>query len=133
MTVRLWLGLICAYALFIGITATVAPRAFYDDFPFLAHWVDRLPPFNEHLITDVGELYLGFAVLFGWAVRRPERTLVLASCTAFLAVAVLHFAFHAAHLDGFPVADAVGELVALAVLLIPPVVAMRLALKSAPA
>ena len=47
-------------ALAIGLTAFGLPRTFYDDFPFLAHWVNLLPPYNEHLITDVGGLYLGF-------------------------------------------------------------------------
>ena len=51
----------------IGLTAAFAPHAFYDDFPFVTHWVNLLPPYNEHLVTDVGGLYLGFAVLFGWA------------------------------------------------------------------
>ena len=69
---RACLALMCVYTLSIGATAAFAPHTFYDDFPFLAHWVDRLPPYNEHLVTDAGELYLGFAVLFGWAAWRPE-------------------------------------------------------------
>src|SRR5882672_914750 len=86
---RASLGLLCAYSLFIGLTAAFLPHTFYDDFPFLAHWVERLPPYNEHLVTDVGGLYLGFAVLFAWAAWTLERTLVLAACVAFLTVAVL--------------------------------------------
>ncbi|HET8815501.1 MAG TPA: hypothetical protein VFM51_11170 [Solirubrobacterales bacterium] len=121
---RLALGLITASVLLVGITATSAPATFYDDFPFIANWVDLLPPYNEHLVTDVGGLYLGFAVLFAWATVTLERTLVRAVCLAWLLVALLHFAFHAAHLDGFGTADAVAELVSLALLVGTPVVAL---------
>src|SRR5882757_2805799 len=64
---RAALGFLAAAAILIGVTAAFAPRTFYDDFPFVTHWVELLPPYNEHLVTDVGGLYLGFAVLFAWA------------------------------------------------------------------
>jgi len=108
----------------IGIVATVAPRTFYDDFPFLDHWVDLLPPYNEHLVTDVGGLYLGFAILFAWAAWRLQRDLVRAVCVAWLVVAALHLLFHATHLEGFGTAAAIGELTSLAFLFAPPVVAL---------
>lgn len=106
-------------ALSIGLTATAFPRTFYDDFPFLAHWVDLLPPYNEHLVTDVGGLYLGFAVLFGYAAWSLERTLVRAVSIAWLLTATLHLVFHASHLEGFGTADAVAEIASLALLLVP--------------
>lgn len=108
----------------IGLTATVAPRAFYDDFPFFDNWVDLLPPYNEHLVTDVGGLYLGFAILFAWSAWKLQRDLVRAACVAWLVVAALHLFFHATHLEGFSTADAIGELTSLAFLLAPPVVAL---------
>jgi hypothetical protein len=61
---RAALAVLLLAALTIGLTATIIPRTFYDYFPFVAQWVELLPPFNEHLVTDVGSLYLGFAVLF---------------------------------------------------------------------
>jgi hypothetical protein len=118
------LALLCGYCLFLGLTASVAPHIFFVDFPFLAHWVDRLPPYNEHLVTDVGGAYLGFAVVLGLAAWRLERTLVLAACAGFLTVAVPHLAFHATHLAGFGELDAIAELTALASLLIPPCLAI---------
>jgi len=121
---RVALGLLFLAALEIGLTAAFAPRTFYEDFPFLAHWVDLLPPYNEHLVTDVGGLYLGFAVLFAWAAWTLERTLIRAACTAWLLTASLHLIFHASHLDGFATADAVGELVSLGLLVGAPVVAL---------
>lgn len=108
----------------IGVTATIAPRVFYDDFPFLAHWVDLLPPYNEHLVTDVGGLYLGFAILFAWAARTLERTLLRPLCVAWLLTASLHLVFHARHLDRFSTADAVAEIGSLALLLAPPLLAL---------
>ncbi len=121
---RLALAYLGAAAALIGLTAAFAPRAFYDDFPFMTHWVDLLPPYNEHLVTDVGGLYLGFAVLFAWAGWTLERTLVRAVCVAWLLTAGLHLFFHAGHLDGFDTADAVAEIASLALLLVPPPLAL---------
>ncbi|HYJ23287.1 MAG TPA: DUF4345 family protein [Solirubrobacterales bacterium] len=123
-TARAALGFLFVSALVIGLTAAVAPRTFYDDFPFVASWVELLPPYNEHLVTDVGGLYLGFAVLFAWAAWTLDRTLVRAVCVAWLLTATLHLIFHSGHLDGFSTTDAVAELATLATLLIPPAVAI---------
>lgn len=121
---RAALGILFLTALTIGLTALALPRTFYEDFPFLTHWVKLLPPYNEHLITDVGGLYLGFAVLFGWAARTLDRTLARAACAAWILTASLHLIFHASHLDGFGAADAIAELATLALLLVPPALAI---------
>lgn len=121
---RIALGLLAVAALSIGLPATIAPQAFYDDFPFFASWVSLLPPYNEHLVTDVGGLYLGFALLFAWAAWTPQPTLVRAVSCAWLLTAAIHLVFHATHLDGFGVADAIGELASLAALLAPPLAAI---------
>lgn len=121
---RLALGILFLSAVTIGLTAAAAPRTFYDDFPFLAHWVELLPPYNEHLVTDVGGLYLGFSVLFAWAAWTLDRTLVRAVSVAWLLVAAIHLAFHATHLHGFGTADAIAEIGSLALLLVPPPVAI---------
>jgi hypothetical protein len=117
--------LLCAYCLFIGFVAVAAPHTFYDDFPFLAHWVDKLPPYNGHLITDVGGLYVGFAVVLGLSAWRLERNLVVAACAGFLTVSVPHLLYHVTHLGGFGTVGGTAEIAALASLLIPPVVALR--------
>ncbi len=121
---RVALAILAASAGSIGLLATLAPHVFYDDFPFLAHWVHLLPPYNEHLVTDVGGLYLGFAVLFVWAARTLQPTLVRASCWAWLLTEALHLGFHATHLDGFDTADAIGQVASLAFLLVPAAVAI---------
>jgi hypothetical protein len=121
---RVALALLFFAALTIGLTAAVLPRTFYDDFPFVASWVELLPPYNEHLVTDVGGLYLGFAVLFAWAAWTLERPLVRAVCVAWLLAATLHLLFHAGHLDNFETADAIAEIASLALLLLPPLLAI---------
>jgi hypothetical protein len=118
------LAVACAYALSIGAIAAFAPRTFFDHFPFIGDYVAMLPPYNEHLVTDVGGLYLGFAVVLGWAAWRPQRDLVRAGASGFVLAAVLHLAFHAAHLEGFDTADAIGEIGGLALVLVPPAVAL---------
>ncbi len=121
---RVSLAILLLSAASIGLTATLAPHTFYDDFPFLSHWVDLLPPYNEHLVTDVGGLYLGFTVLFAWAAWTLQPTLVRAVCSAWLLSATLHLIFHATHLEGFGTADGVAEIASLAFLLVPPPIAI---------
>ncbi len=118
------LAILLISALSVGLPATLAPHAFYDGFPFVRHWVDLLPPYNEHLVTDVGGLYLGFAVLFAWAAWTLQATLVRAVCGAWLLTAAIHLIFHASHLEGFSTGDAIAELASLAFLLIPPPLAI---------
>jgi hypothetical protein len=121
---RVSLVLLAVSALSIGLVATVAPRSFYDDFPFFAHWVELLPPYNEHLVTDVGGLYLGFAVMLGFAAWTFERTLIRAVSCAWLLTSAIHLGFHAGHLDGFSTADASAELASLAFLVVLPGIAL---------
>jgi hypothetical protein len=104
----------------IGLPASFAPQSFYDDYPFFASWVDLLPPYNEHLVTDVGGLYLGFAVVLGWAAWTLGRELARAACAGWALMSLLHFVFHAGHLDGFSTADAIAELVSLGAVLVVP-------------
>jgi hypothetical protein len=108
----------------IGLVAAFFPHTFYEDFPFLRHWVELLPPYNEHLVTDVGGLYLGFAVLFVWAARTLQPTLVRAVCCAWLLTATLHLIFHITHLEGFDTGDAIGQVTSLAFLLVPAPIAI---------
>lgn len=121
--VRTALAMLAISTAAVGIPATLAPRGFYDGFPFVTSWIDKLGPFNEHLVTDTGGLFLAFALLFAWAVYRPHPALVRPLCVAFSVSAVLHFAFHVRNLDGFGVGDAVAELLSLALLLVLPAIA----------
>lgn len=52
---------------------------------------------------------------------------MLAAATGFLLTGVIHLAFHASHLSGFGTADAIGEIAGLALLLVPPSLAISAA------
>lgn len=121
---RLSLGFLFVSTAFTGLVAALAAHSFYADFPFTTHWVDLLPPYNEHLVTDVGELYLGFAILFGWAAWKMEPAFFRPLCAAWLVPSVLHLLFHATHLGNFGAADAVGEMVALTLTVVPALVVL---------
>ncbi|WP_328472926.1 hypothetical protein OHA21_11180 [Actinoplanes sp. NBC_00393] len=80
------------------------PRSFYDNFPTV-----RLdPPYNEHLVTDVGGLGLALtAVLLIAAITRDDNV-ALAALTGYLVYAATHFTFHVTHFDNFSVLEALG-------------------------
>jgi hypothetical protein len=121
---RVALGLLALNAAAVGVPAAFVPRRFYDDFPFLASWVDLLPPYNAHLVTDVGEFYLAFAILFAWAAARPARELVIPLCVAWAVAAALHLRFHVTHLGGFGTADAIAQTASLALVVVLPFAAL---------
>ena len=79
-----------------------------------------LPPYNEHLVRDVGSLYLGFSILLGWALVVLERRLVQAVLVAVLVSAVPHFLFHLEHLDPFPLEDKIAQTAVLGLFLVLP-------------
>jgi hypothetical protein len=124
---RVTLAALAVSAAVPGLQATLSPGAFYDGFPLGRAWVELLPPFNEHLIRDVGGFYLAFAILFAWAAWRPARELVVPLCTAWSVSALLHAVYHALHLDGFSAGDAVAQTAALVAVLALPGLAIVLA------
>ena len=123
---RALLAALALGAAFVGIPATLAPHGFYDSFPFVADWVDLLPPYNEHLTRDVGGLYLAFAALFAWAALRPDRTLVVPVCAVWAAAQALHVLFHVTHLEHFGTVDAVAQTFTLALFAALPLVVLAL-------
>jgi hypothetical protein len=102
--------------LFVGGWAYFAPQSFYDSFPgVLGSWVSVDGPYNEHLIRDVGAIYLALAAAsVGGLIWRSViffRVLGL----AWSLFGGLHFAYHAGHLEHMSPASAVGEMVALGI------------------
>ena len=126
IAVRLAMALLALSAAAVGVPATLAPRGFYDRFPVVASWVDRLPPYNQHLVSDAGGFYLAFTLLFAWAAVRPARALVVPLCLAWSLAAALHLGFHVTHLDGFPAADAIAQTAGLAFVLLLPLAVVAL-------
>jgi len=92
---RALLAALAVSAAYPGAWATLAPRSFFDTFPGAGHhWTAGLPAYSEHLVTDVGAFYLGFALLLAWAAWRPTRELIVPVCTAFALFSALHLAWH---------------------------------------
>ena len=109
---RVGLLVLAAIQAIVGVWALAAPQAFYDGFPLPGNpWVALLPPYNEHLVRDVGGLNLALAVVLGAAARTLDRRMVRVALLALAVFAVPHTAFHAGHLAGFPPADAVAQTV----------------------
>ncbi len=114
----------------IGLWALLAPRSFYDDFPAGTDgWVNVLGPFDEHLVTDVGALFVGLAVLMTLAAVSLRRNLVVAAAVTWLIFAVPHFVWHAFNLEPYDGFDTVGNVVTLAWTVIGGVLILLLALR----
>ncbi|MFI1995202.1 hypothetical protein [Actinoplanes sp. NPDC020271] len=99
-------------AALVGVWAGAFPLSFYRDFPWPgAHWVSALGPYDEHLVRDVGGLYLALLVLSVAALRRPALRATAGG--AWLVFSAEHFLWHAVHLDAFPPFHQVASSVAL--------------------
>jgi hypothetical protein len=124
---RAGLLVLAAFALLPGIWGTLWPRSFFDDFPGAgAAWVAAFPPYNEHLVRDVGAFYVGYGVLLLGAAVVTRRRLVQVVLVAWVAATVPHGLFHLRHLDELPTSDAVGQSVVLALMTLLPLLLLAL-------
>lgn len=115
------LVLLLAQAALAGGWALVSPRSFYSDFPIAGgSWVNAFPPFNEHLIRDVGGLFAGFALLFFIAAVGLDPSVIRAALIAWLPFAAFHFFFHLTHLSGLDPGEGALQLVSLGLFLVVP-------------
>lgn len=105
--VRVGLGVLAVSQAVVGVWALLGPQSFYDGFPAAGHaWVALLPPYNEHLVRDVGGLSLAMTVVLLAAARSLDTRLVWVAVIAFAAWTVPHTLFHVTHLEGFTNVDA---------------------------
>lgn len=114
MSPRSWLrgGL-----LFLAVTqffpfawAMLAPRSFYESFPFGdPGWVQLLPPYNEHLVRDVGGLGVALGIVLAGAAVIGRRDIARVALLGFVVYDVPHAVFHTLHLHGFSTADAIAQ------------------------
>lgn len=93
---RAGLALLAVIEALQGFWMYFAPRSFYDDVPT----VSADPPFNAHLMTDIGGLGLAMAVVMGAAAVLMDRTLTRVALAAYLVYSASHLLFHATHLTG---------------------------------
>jgi hypothetical protein len=104
-----------------GLIQLFTPKFFYDDFPTAATpWVSLLPPYNEHLMRDVGALTLAYVLVLTTAAIWPEPKLIRVALAANLMFTVPHFIFHATHLDHYPTGSAIGQTITLALAVLIP-------------
>jgi 4-carboxymuconolactone decarboxylase len=99
----------------IGLWALLAPRSFYGDFPAgRGGWVSALGPYDAHLVTDVGSLFVALGLILVLAGISLRRGAVVAAAAGWLVFSVAHFGWHLFHLDSLDTGDAVGNVVTLA-------------------
>lgn len=100
----------------VGAWALLAPRSFYDDFPGGGeHWVAPDGSFNEHLVRDVGGLYLALLAVTVAALVRTSTWNCRVTACAWLAFGVPHVWYHAHHMDVLDRGSAVANIVVLLV------------------
>ena len=103
---RIALGYLAVVSIQIGVWAQFAPRSFYDDFPGLGRaWVSVDGPYNEHLVRDVGGLYLALSVLLVAAMLTLARAVVVTASIAVLVSGVPHFVYHVTNREGLSSGD----------------------------
>ena len=111
-----------AQAALVGVWALLAPRSFFRDFPAIGGaWVNALPPYNEHLVRDIGGLNLGFALLFFASASTLDVTLIRTSLGAWLLYALPHFLFHITNMERLSGSEKVFQTLALGALIVVPV------------
>jgi hypothetical protein len=115
---------------FIGAWAALDSSSFYNSFPgFGQHWVSMMGPYDEHLVIDIGLMFLALSVtLFATLVRPYNVALVRTAALSALTFEVPHLIFHATHLSGFTPAQATAEIASLAIMAAAPAVALAASL-----
>ena len=114
------LALLAISAAYVGGWALFAPSYFYRSFPgFGLHWVDVDGPYNEHLVRDVGGLYLALLVVSAFALL-PTATSHLRHIAgaAWAVFSAPHLGYHLAHLDALTSSNAVLEATLLSLTLL---------------
>ncbi|MDP3952222.1 hypothetical protein [Microbacterium sp.] len=111
---RILLWTTAAIGTFVGLWAAIWPTTFYSSFPGLGRvWIAVDGPFNEHLIRDVGSLYLALAAasIAAAFTRGPEAGRVVG--VAWTVFGLPHLIYHAVQFDGMPIIDVIGNIISL--------------------
>jgi hypothetical protein len=95
-----------------GVQAAFAPRSFWDDFPLGRSWVAAGGgAYDEHLVRDVGALFLALCIASIWAWWRPSLCRPLA--VAWSVEGTLHLVYHLGHVGEVRGIDRVGLVASL--------------------
>lgn len=81
-----------------GVWAVFDPSGWFASFPGLGpNLVAAEPPYNAHLATDAGAGFLATGVALALATLWARRQVVLLALATFVAFALPHAVYHAAH------------------------------------
>ncbi|WP_144118712.1 hypothetical protein [Catellatospora sichuanensis] len=98
LIVRLGLAGMAAVHLWWGLWAYAAPHHFFTVFPGLGqHWTAGYPPYNEHLVVDLGATFLTIGILLAVPAVRYRRAVARLALAGAIVFDTLHLAFHATH------------------------------------
>ncbi|MFC4565310.1 hypothetical protein ACFO4E_25935 [Nocardiopsis mangrovi] len=97
-------------SLAVGVWQSLLPRSF-----FALEWVAMYPPFNDHLVRDVGGLNLALGVVVAGAAIVMERRLVVTALLGYLTYAATHLLFHGISTDHVHPVDVPGLIAALGI------------------
>jgi hypothetical protein len=98
----------------IGLWALLAPHSFYSDFGLGGTgWVETLGSYDEHLVRDVGTLFLGLGVLLIIAAVRGQRSLSVVAAVIWLIYAFPHALWHYFNLGPYNARDAIANVITL--------------------
>jgi hypothetical protein len=120
--VRITLAALAALNLGWGAWAVFAPVHFFTTFPGLGHsWTAAYPPFNDHLVSDLGATFLTLGVLLAIAAVLNDRTVTRVVLAGVVTFNALHLAYHLGHHGLLHGVDLTASLVSLAVGVLAPV------------
>jgi hypothetical protein len=111
---RIVLAITAAVGAYVGVWAAAFPQSFYDSFPgFGFMWIAVDGPYNEHLIRDVGALYLAIAAIALYAFFARSLAATRSVGIAWTVFGVPHLAYHLHHLSELAPIDAIGNVITL--------------------
>ena len=106
---------------FDGLYALLAPTSFYEDFPLGRGWVELLPAYSEHLVRDVGGLFLATGAVLLAAAWVLERRLVIVAAASFLLFSLPHTIYHVLNLGPYSTGDAIANALGLVATVVLPI------------
>ncbi|HEY1596731.1 MAG TPA: hypothetical protein VGF74_15145 [Thermoleophilaceae bacterium] len=98
----------------LGLWAFFAPHSFYKNFGIgSGSWVAALGAYDEHLVRDVGSLFVGLGVLMTIAAVRGQRSLSYTAIAVWLTFALPHMVWHMFNLGPYSTGNAIANVITL--------------------
>lgn len=89
------MAVLAALNLWWGAWARFWPEHFFAEFPGFGHrWTAAYPPFNRHLVTDLGATFLTLGFLVAVAALLADRRLRVVALSTVVVFNALHLGFH---------------------------------------